>query len=139
MGDTVTLPTTSKGRIRAKVVNPKRGPKPRRSRYPLDVARPKTRGDCQGGVRPCAFVSCKFHLYLDVDRKGSIRLNFPHLEVDELTDTCALDVADRGGVILEDVGGYLNITRERSRQIEVRAAERMSNAMWQWKEPKGGR
>lgn len=35
--------------------------------------------------------------------------------------SCALDIADSGGVRLEDVGALMNITRERARQIEVKA------------------
>jgi len=34
--------------------------------YPRGVVRPITRADCAGGQRPCPFVSCKFHLKLDV-------------------------------------------------------------------------
>ena len=45
-------------------------------------------------------------------------MNFPDLEVWEMTETCALDVADRGGITLEDVGNILNLTRERIRQVE---------------------
>lgn len=85
--------------------------------YPV-VERPRTRGDCIDGPRPCPFVSCVHHLYLDVSPAGSIKLNFPAREVDELTETCSLDVADRGGVTLEQVGALINITRERARQIE---------------------
>ena len=35
--------------------------------FPEDTAslRPKTRAECVGGPRPCPFVSCKCHLYLD--------------------------------------------------------------------------
>jgi DNA-directed RNA polymerase sigma subunit (sigma70/sigma32) len=51
---------------------------------------------------------------------GAIKLNFPHLEVWEMAETCSLDVADRGGITLEDVGSILNLTRERIRQVEVR-------------------
>ena len=41
--------------------------------YPADVERPKTRGECENGQRPCPFVSCKWHLYLNVDPlRGSI-------------------------------------------------------------------
>ena len=44
--------------------------------------RPTSRVHCKTGPRPCPFVSCKFHLYLDVHPEtGSIKLNFPDLEV----------------------------------------------------------
>jgi hypothetical protein len=90
--------------------------------YPImDYERPMTRADCGDAGRPCPFVSCKYHLYLDVNpATGSIKLNFPHLEVWEMAETCALDVADRNGVTLEEVGEILNLTRERIRQVEVR-------------------
>lgn len=52
---------------------------------------------------------------------GTIKLNFPDLEVWEMAVSCALDIADSGGVRLEDVGALMNITRERARQIEVKA------------------
>ena len=51
---------------------------------------------------------------------GSIKLNFPDLDIAEMKDTCSLDVADRGGITLEEVGEILNLTRERIRQVEVR-------------------
>ena len=87
----------------------------------MDYNRPSMRSECAGGARPCPFVSCKHHLYLDVNPEtGSIKLNFPHLEVWEMEDTCALDVAGRGGITLEEVGEILNLTRERIRQVEVR-------------------
>jgi hypothetical protein len=83
-------------------------------------ARPQTRADCIDGARPCLFVACKHHLYLDVNPEtGSIKINFPDRDVWELDETCALDVAERGGVTLEEVGDILNLTRERVRQVEV--------------------
>jgi hypothetical protein len=88
---------------------------------------PKTRGDCERGERPCPWVRCKFHLYLDVNPEtGSIKLNFPDLEVWELPESCALDVADRGGAILEDIGGLINLTRERIRQVEEQAKAKLA-------------
>ena len=90
--------------------------------YPEDAQRPLTRGDCEGMPRPCPYVSCSMHLYLDVDPDtGALKLNFPGLEVDELRETCALDVAAAGGVTLDAVGDALSITRERVRQIETQA------------------
>lgn len=87
----------------------------------MDYERPRTRSECHSGIRPCPFVSCKHHLYLDVNPEtGSIKLNFPHLEVWDMEETCALDVAGRGGITLEEVGEIMNLTRERIRQVEVR-------------------
>jgi hypothetical protein len=89
--------------------------------------RPTTRAECRDGPRPCPFVSCRYHLYLDVSRRtGSIKLNFPDLEVWEMPVSCALDVAEDGGATLEDVGAIMNVTRERIRQLEVTALERLA-------------
>jgi hypothetical protein len=88
--------------------------------------RPKTRGDCAGGQRPCPWVGCRYHLALDVNPKnGSIKIAFPHLEIWELPETCALDVADRRGETLEEVGGATNLTRQRIEQIEAETLRRL--------------
>lgn len=89
-------------------------------------ARPVSRVECRDAARPCLYVSCKHHLYLDVNPEtGSIKLNFPDKEVWELEESCALDVAERGGITLEEVGEILNLTRERIRQLEVTALDKM--------------
>ena len=114
------------GRFRSKTIAPKRLTRDEKKLalslvYPEDVDRPRMRAHCQNVARPCPFVSCGHHLYLDVNpQSGAIKLNFPHLEVWEMAETCALDVADRGGITLEEVGAILNLTRERIRQVEVR-------------------
>lgn len=83
-----------------------------------DYERPKTRGDCVDGIRPCPFVSCKYHLYLDVTGDQSIKINRPGVDLADMPETCALDVADAGGdKTLEEVGHLMNLTRERTRQI----------------------
>lgn len=85
--------------------------------------RPKTRGDCARVPRPCPFVTCKFSLYLDVSETGSIILNFPHLEPGQMPahQSCALDLADQGAMTLEDIAVVTNLTRERIRQVELKA------------------
>jgi Sigma-70, region 4 len=91
-----------------------------------DAQKPKKREDCMGMDRPCPFVSCKHHLYLDVSaRTGAIKLNFPDLEVWEMKETCALDISDRGGTTLEEVGAIMNLTRERIRQVEVKGLAKL--------------
>lgn len=117
--------------VRARTISVKRMTKRElelgRMLYPEeDVERPVTRSECAAGERPCPFVSCKHHLYLDVSaRTGAIKLNFPDLEVWEMVETCALDVADRGGTTLEEVGAIMNLTRERIRQVEVKGLAKL--------------
>jgi len=96
---------------------------------PRACERPATRAECREAERPCPFVGCKHHLYLDVSARGGIKFNFPDLEVWELAETCALDVAERpGGVTLEDVGAIMNLTRERIRQLEALGLRRIQEA-----------
>jgi len=117
--------------VRARTISVKRMTKRElelgRMLYPEEnVEKPVTRADCGAGERPCPFVSCKHHLYLDVSaRTGAIKLNFPDLEVWEMVETCALDVSDRGGTTLEEVGAIMNLTRERIRQVEVKGLAKL--------------
>ena len=122
-----------KREIRARTISVKRMTKREleigRLLYPEhDYEKPKARAECVDGVRPCPFVSCKHHLYLDVsNRTGAIKLNFPDLEVWDMNETCALDIADRGGTTLEEVGAIMNLTRERIRQVEVKALAKLDS------------
>lgn len=87
--------------------------------------KPKVRGDCTGSPRPCPFVTCRFNTYLDVTEQGSLKVNWPGVELSALPSTCALDLADRGPHTLDQVGQVLNLTRERLRQIEARALRKL--------------
>ena len=120
-----------KREIRARTISVKRMTKREleigRMLYPeTDYYKPATRAECADGPRPCPYVSCQHHLFLDVSaRTGAIKLNFPDLEVWDMNESCALDVADRGGTTLEDVGAIMNLTRERIRQVEVKALAKL--------------
>ncbi len=76
--------------------------------------RPVDRDQCRDGVRPCPFVGCRHHLYLNYqdgrDHK-SVVVNFPSMEPWEIPETCALDVADRGDASLEEVGLLMNLSK----------------------------
>src|SRR5688572_18051569 len=55
---------------------------------PHSADRPRTREECRDGPRPCPFVACRHHLYIDVSPStGTIKLNFPDLEVWELAES----------------------------------------------------
>ncbi len=96
---------------------------------------PATRGECADVPRPCPWVGCRYHLYLDITEVGSIKFNFPHLEPHELEDSCALDAAEEMGCILEEVAAMMNLTRERVRQIEDAAkAKLQTDAPSEYKE-----
>ncbi len=104
--------------------------------YPeRDYWRPRTRADCEQAERPCPFVGCRHHLYIDVSHPrtntkgdavsgGAIKFNFPDIEPHEMQESCSLDVA-QGAQTLEDVGVMMNVTRERVRQIEAIAIRKL--------------
>ncbi len=126
MGDVQEEPRRKRrSRERARTISIRRLSKAELNRgrelYPeMDYWRPTNRSECASVQRPCPYVACKQHLYIDVHpERGSIKLNFPDLEVWEMQETCALDVADRGGITLEEVGEIMNLTRERVRQVET--------------------
>lgn len=97
-----------------------------------DPVRPKTRGDCAGGVRPCPWASCEFSLLVDVSRKTG-RLSHVHVLADHETDapreTCVLDLAHRDDVRQREVGAIYGLSRERARQIEETALETLNQRL----------
>ena len=83
--------------------------------------RPRCRADCANGPRPCPWVGCRYHLFLDVNEDtGAIKFNFPGLEPWELEHSCALDVAEAGEgtpLRLSELGELYGVGPERMRQI----------------------
>lgn len=99
-------------------------------RHASGLERPRVFGDCErdgwGALRPCPFVACRYHLALDIQPSGHIRLAFgsDDLEAWASRPHCALrHCADEA--TLDDVGGILGMTRERIRQIELDAIRAM--------------
>lgn len=97
----------------------------------LKAARPVTRGDCIGGIRPCPWASCRHHMVhaLKGWRSGPMPKRIADaLDVAEMGETCVLDIVDahhdtdaRGdldGITLSDTAEHMGLTRERARQIE---------------------
>ncbi len=68
---------------------------------------PATRAGCAALPRPCTCLRCRYHMGYG------------------LAESCVLDVADRGGVTLEEIGDLFGIARERIRQVEAKAFEKI--------------
>jgi hypothetical protein len=100
----------------------------------VERLRPRRRDECPDGGRPCPYVGCRFHLYLDVnERNGNIKFNFPGHEVWEIPATCALDVAAGSEELsLAGVGRFLNITRQRVRVVEESTLAKLREEARQW-------
>jgi hypothetical protein len=89
----------------------------------MHITRPTLRSDCKDGPRPCPWVSCRYHLAIEVIPRStgggynvSIR-NPPENWTDE-TKTCALDIADGGAITLKDIARISGVGRgEYERQI----------------------
>lgn len=95
----------------------------------LQPERPPRRSICAQGVRPCPYVSCRYHLYLDVRGDGVLRVNFPEREPEELMATCALDMAEDGPRTLDQVAGLMGMSKERARQLEASAFAKLKKAL----------
>lgn len=95
----------------------------------LQPTRPPNRSVCEQGVRPCPYVSCRYHLYLDVRGDGVLRVNFPDREADELLASCALDMSEDGPRTLDQVAALMGMSKERARQLESSAMEKIRKAL----------
>jgi len=93
--------------------------------------RPRTRGDCANGLRPCPYV-CEHSLLFEVGPNGSIKILHPDAHGDPDPDyqgpSCALDVAEAGEHTLEEIAPLLNVSNERVRQIEADAVEKVARS-----------
>jgi len=87
--------------------------------------RPRTRGECRDMERPCPYVGCRHHLYLEVLPSGSIKFNHPGLELHQMRETCSLDAAEREPSSQEWTGVLLNLTHTRVEQIEIEALAKL--------------
>lgn len=114
--------------------------------YNDSLERPRTRSECVSAPRPCPYVSCRYHLMLDIQRNGRLRFNLPispnekdaESIADALTampETCALDVADRGGATFEEIGVMLSRTFQAIEQAEYAAATSVKRLNIDWDEP----
>ncbi len=108
------------------------GPLPAKELQQLQTQRPKYRSECISGQRPCIWTACRFHLYLKVPAAGSLRFPRGDRQLEEMSETCALDVADRGPQELRDIAHLLGLTRQRVEQITLAARAKVAAALEPW-------
>lgn len=107
--------------------------------YFLPVLRPKTRGDCHDGPRPCPWISCRQHLLTELTENARLVFHTgcrgcrPTVDeivaiLDQMKESCALDVAERGGVTLEEIAEMMQLSLERIRQVEADGIRKSKDA-----------
>ena len=91
----------------------------------IEERRPLCRGECEHVPRPCPWIGCRHHMGITEYRpeNGMIRIATDDPTTMDPAESCSLDLAERGGMTLQQVGDALGVTRERARQIQF-AAER---------------
>jgi hypothetical protein len=98
----------------------------------IEPQRPRTRADCLPGgpneMRPCPYVACKHHAYLQVRDDGSIQYNHQGLEPWEIPETCVLDQAEHGGLLLHEAAPVMGMTPQWMNVIELAARDKMRQA-----------
>lgn len=99
---------------------------------------PATRAECKDAPRPCPFVSCRYHLFLDIASDGRLFMTTDADEHDEssierelyqMAETCALDVADGGSAQQDEVAVVLGITRRHVDDIEQTAKRKLEDKL----------
>ena len=117
------------------------------------TARPKTRAECpperlqEGGF--CPYVGCRYHLlsekvdrYMKLGNRGTlipsgVRDYLERMDETEpvvldlletIPETCALDVADRGGHTLGAVAHTLRLPTQAIQQMQAKAARKIAAA-----------
>lgn len=85
--------------------------------------RPKTRGECVNGPRPCPWASCQYSLLVDLhEYKKQVKV----IDLAPGAPTCALDVADTGEArTQEEVGKLMGTTRQYVELIERNAVRKI--------------
>jgi hypothetical protein len=86
-----------------------------------------TRGACRRLPGPCPHAFCRFNLTAEGrDHRGA---KPAHMPLPVVRESCALEAAENGGMTLEEIATRLALTRERVRQIELAALQKLCRQM----------
>jgi hypothetical protein len=101
---------------------------------PLPILRFRTHS-CGVRQRPCPFKVCRYHLERDesIQARGNTgERHEAQLAARDTSETCALDVADRGEHSAVRVASLLGITKQRVQQIEKTAVGKLASKRVEW-------
>jgi hypothetical protein len=118
--------------------------------------RPRTRGDCIGAERPCPWASCKYHLAVETTAANAIKSPLMSSalfegaldeEVErwtsrvadricEMAESCALDIADRGGITFGDFADIAGLTPGQMRSVLERATVKLRDGLEEYRDHK---
>ena len=106
---------------------------------------PVTRGDCIDAQRPCPYVSCKWHLLTTIASDGRMykARDFDERDPDsivaalvEMSETCTLDVADKGGMSEEEIGDIYGVSADKMKRDSMTAVARARARIMMAMDPK---
>lgn len=84
---------------------------------------------CVTETTPCYFARCRHSLLTDVNRFGSLKINFPGWDVDQVPATCSIREARKGPQNVEVVAEAFNLTPEAIRQVERDAWRKLNRRL----------
>lgn len=98
----------------------------------MDPPRPRTRGECENGPRPCPYF-CRHNLLYDASKGNEIRISEYLLgaEPDDGLEpaSCALDLAILGDMTYSGISKVMNLSPVTIKQIEERAMRKIKNSI----------
>ena len=81
------------------------------------ICRPRKRSQCVNGVRPCPWVSCRYHMIWMANRVDYLSDEQVMDKILNMPETCVLDVADKSGLTLRELAAILGVSRSRVCQL----------------------
>jgi len=99
------------------------------SRTPARNVYEDTGGQCMRQADTCTEMECRHHLLNDDGKAGCGQRGKPSTRPQVVDCMCSLVVADRGEHTLDEVGSMMGFSRERARQLEARALQKLAEPL----------
>jgi len=85
---------------------------------PLKRNLPYFRWECMAGIRPCPYISCRYHAFDVLPMIHRLTDEKILEKLENLTDSCILDVIEiNGNLNLREIGSFFGFSRQRAAQL----------------------